>query len=40
MVTDSDSRMGTYESDIYQDILDKIEQEELRPIGEWLDFYE
>ena len=30
----------TFESDIYQDILDKIEENALHPIGEWVDYNE
>jgi len=29
---------GIFESDVYQDILDKIEEEGLHPIGEWIDY--
>ena len=40
MLTADSNRTGCFESDVYQDILDKIEDEELRPIGEWLEFPE
>ena len=29
-----------FESDNYQDILDKIENEDLHPIGEWIEYPE
>ena len=38
MITDSYIKLGMYESDTYQDILDKIEERGLHPIGEWVDY--
>jgi hypothetical protein len=36
-ITDPNSNYGSFESDIYQDVLDKISELGLRPIGDWLD---
>ena len=33
-----DNNKGLYESDVYQDILDKINELGLHPIGEWVDY--
>ena len=40
MITDIYLKFGTYESDNYQDILDKIENKGLHPIGEWIEYPE
>lgn len=36
-ITDPNNTLGSYESDVYQDILDKIDELGLHPIGEWID---
>ena len=40
MLTADSNRTGCFESDVYQDILDKIENEQLRTPENHLDFYQ
>jgi len=36
-ITDPSNTLGSFESEVYQDILDKIDELRLHPIGEWID---